>query len=98
MELTAELITAGLQRANENRRLGIRRDDLFTIQFVAFEFLGSRILVVDDQFDLLPGRHLHLGGNEAMILDYETHVRGCSGCKCGQKQDASEQDAVSFHV
>src|ERR1051326_5059431 len=58
VELADEPVFTGLERAHVDRRFRLAGNHLLDLQLLALEFLGRRILVVDDELHLLPGRHL----------------------------------------
>src|ERR1700682_3571438 len=53
VEFADELVFAGFQRAHVDRRLRLAGDHLLDLERAAFEFLGRRILVFDEELHFL---------------------------------------------
>src|SRR4051812_28009123 len=64
VELTVERVAAGLERADEDRRLLPAGDHFLALEAVALELFRRAVLVVDDELDLLARLDLHFGGFE----------------------------------
>src|SRR5206468_2239454 len=83
---------ARLERADEDRDLPLRRHDLFAIELVAFEFLGRRVLVLDDKLDLLSRRHRELRGNELVLAEDQPHIGVLPQGRPASEQEAAGED------
>src|SRR6266496_5269238 len=96
VEIAEEWITARLERADEDRDLPLRRHDLFAVELVAFEFLGRRILVLDDELDLLSRRHRQLRGDELVLAEDQPHIGVLSQGRQDAEQEAAGEDEYRY--
>src|SRR4051794_25682658 len=71
VEVVEEFISAGLQRADADRGLAVRRDDLFHPHRLAFELHRSRIAILHAKQDRLVGRRAHFARLKLLTLHCE---------------------------
>src|SRR5947209_13773435 len=62
VEVAEERISPRVQWSKEHSYRAVSDHDLLAIELVAFELLGRRILVLDQQLDLLAARNREFGG------------------------------------
>jgi len=74
MEVAEKRITAGIEGPDEDRDRALADDDLFAIEFAAFELLGRGVLIFDQQLDLLRGRHVQLRRLELVVANDQARL------------------------
>src|SRR5215469_7485764 len=71
VEIVEKLITARVERADENGNFLAGGHDLFTMKLGALKLGWGRVVVVHDEFDLDAGRDLHLARNELVVFQHD---------------------------
>src|SRR5215472_3450723 len=71
VEIVEKLITARVERADENGNFLPGRHDLFAMKLGALELGWGRVVVVHDESDLDAGRNLHLAGNKLVVFQHD---------------------------
>src|SRR5579872_787964 len=98
VEVAEELVLPGIERSDIDLDRAAGGDDLLAVQVEAFEFLGRRIQILDDQL------HLRVGGDGELlrivfvILDRQREVpfrRSRKGHT--QKDEAGENESETGH-
>src|SRR5215472_11429167 len=70
VEIVEKLITARVERADENGNFLAGGHDLFAMKLGALELGWGRVVVVHDESDLDAGRDLHLARNELVVFQH----------------------------
>src|SRR5436190_12879611 len=95
VELADELIFTRLQGPEEEGAGRLSRNDLFAVELLTLELFRGRVLVLDHEFHLLPGRHFDPVRRELVVLDHQLEFRiglgegAEGGCHYGGKEETS---------
>src|SRR5215469_6388185 len=98
VEIPEELVFARFQRADINGDLVATGHHFFTTQLGALKFLRCRIVVLDDQRDLLAGWDLNFSRMELVVLDLE-RIAGILGGEagCHGRNESEREECETNH-
>ena len=98
VEIVEKLITARIERPDENADFLTGRHDLFAMKLGALEFRGSRVVVAHHELDLDPRGDLNLAGNELVVLQHDRKagiVR--QGARCESENEQPDEPGAATH-